>query len=66
MNKTIFEEGIEQGQFKMLRVVMEERFGTLSSNILLRLHELSEAELIQLGKAVVSVDSLADLGLDKD
>jgi hypothetical protein len=69
MNQTTFEEGIEKGmekgQSKMLRIVMEERFGTLPAAILERLEKMSEPELTQLGKEVVRVESLGDLGLDK-
>jgi hypothetical protein len=73
MNKTVFEEGIEKGiekgvgkgVSKMLRVVMEERFGALPPKILQRLEAMSEAELIELGKAVVRVESFDELGLDK-
>ena len=65
MNKTTFEKGFEKGQVEILQAVMEERFGTLPPAILNRLQRMSASELLALGKAVVRVESLSELGLDK-
>lgn len=65
MNQTTFEKGIEKGRCQMLRIVMEERFGSLPPAILDRIQNMTEQELIELGKAVVRADSLDDLRLNK-
>ena len=64
MNQTTFEKGIGRGRYDMLRLMMEERFGPLSAKVLSRMQQLSDAELIDLGKAVVRAKSLKALKLD--
>ena len=68
MNQTTFEKGIEKGiergRYDMLRVMMEERFGPLSVKVLDRIQQLSDSELFDLGKAVVRVSSLKELGFE--
>jgi hypothetical protein len=77
MNVTAFEKGekvglekgekvgLEKGRREMLREQIEDRFGPLSAAALKRLEHLSVTELSQLGKALLRVKTLAELGLEK-
>jgi hypothetical protein len=62
MNQTSY----EKGRRDLLREQIKERFGTLPPAADQRLEQLSLQELIQLGKAVLRVQSLCDLGLDQE
>ena len=56
-------EGLEHGRREMLRLFMEERFGTLPLAVTERLRTLPMEELLPLGKAVARATSLDELKL---
>jgi len=59
------EKGIEKGRRDLLREMIEDRFGTLSSNAVQRLQQLPLAELNHLRKALTTAQSVRDLGLEE-
>ncbi|MSU79801.1 MAG: DUF4351 domain-containing protein [Gemmataceae bacterium] len=71
MNQTTYDrgiikgrqEGLENGQRSLLRILMEERFGPLPTSFVDRLQTMTMDELIQLGKAAVKVNSIEELRL---
>jgi Domain of unknown function (DUF4351) len=71
MNKTYYEQGIEKGiekgeilgQQKLIRDLLEDRFGPLSQQVVERLMDLSAERLNSLGRAVLRAPSLKELGL---
>ena len=69
MNKTWFEEGIEQGIEKgrreTVRELMEDRFGPLPPATTQRLEKMSVEELISVRKAILRAQSLSELGFDR-
>jgi hypothetical protein len=69
MAETTFERGFErgelEGQRKLLRRQLENRFGPLSEAAVARLMELSPKRLLKLGDAVLTAKSLKELGLMK-
>jgi hypothetical protein len=56
-------EGKLEGQREMLREQLETRFGTLSSTVVAQIEALPADRLRELGRALVSADSLEQLGL---
>ncbi len=64
MNTTWFEKGIEKGQREMLRELLEDAFGPLSSRAQERLQRLSSEELRKLSKSIRKAASLRELGLE--
>lgn len=67
MNKTWFEQGLEQGmergQRAILYELLEARFGSLSPAVQERLRQLPAERLAGLARAILRAQSLQDLGL---
>ena len=61
--KTSFELGYEQGQRKLLSVLLAARFGTLSEEVNKRLKACSSPQLLELATKMLTARSLRDLGL---
>jgi len=66
--KTSFELGHEQGKsegaLQVLRELLACRFGPLSEETSRRLKACSEAQLLELGKKILTATSLSELGLE--
>jgi hypothetical protein len=65
MALTTYEKGLVEGQRALLKEMIEERFGPLSPAVRKRLAALSAERLVQVAKALMTADSLKDLGLAK-
>ncbi len=65
MNKTVYDEGLEQGRLRLIEASLREKFGSLSEHARARLQQMSETDLVQLNLKIGTADSLADLGLDE-
>ena len=63
LGKTTLEVGREQGQQSLARRMVEARFGTLDAEALRRLEAMDEDDLVELGLALQTAKTLADLGL---
>ena len=70
MNKTYYEQGVENGEIrgkrKLIRELLEDRFGPLDPNVVNRLMNLPADGLTPLGCAVLRATSLKELGLTDD
>jgi hypothetical protein len=64
MNTTWYEKGIEKGQRESLRLLLDKKFGPLSPSVLVQLDGLPAERLSALLLAVLTANSLAELGLD--
>jgi hypothetical protein len=64
MNKTSYEKGIEHERREFLRELLEERFGSLGPEVLVRLEQMSPEQLQLLRRAAVTAQSLRELGLE--
>lgn len=64
MNTTWYEKGVEKGRRDILRKQLTRKFGPLSANLLARLDQMTSSELEALSEALLTADSLADLGLE--
>jgi hypothetical protein len=64
MNVTSYDKGLDQGQRKLLRELIDHYFGPLSPAVLKRLQQLSSDQIVSLGKKVRQAQSLKDLGLE--
>src|SRR5262245_48405603 len=63
MALTIFEQGELEGQRKLLRRILEKRFGPLSQEAIARLQKMPAKRLLELGDKVTTARSLKGLGL---
>jgi Domain of unknown function (DUF4351) len=67
MNVTTFEKGVNQGiiqgKREMLRQQLEDRFGTLPTQVIEKLQNASADEINTLSRAVLRATSLQELGL---
>ena len=59
------QQGKLEGQREMLRQQLEARFGPLAPSVLARLDSWPGERLTELGRALVSADSLEKLGLGR-
>lgn len=72
MNKTVFEkgmekgmeEGMEQGKRKLLKLVLEERFGPLSHPVSQRVDQWPSDQVESLFKSAIKAQNLQELGLE--
>lgn len=64
MAMTTYEKGRVEGQRALIQEQLEVRFGPLSPTVVMRLSEMAGEELRQLGKAVITINSLKELGLE--
>ncbi len=65
MNTPWFERGVDQGRREVLRELLEDRFGPLSPSVRERLQQWPADRLPELRRAVVTAQSLRDLGLEE-
>ncbi|MCI0455548.1 MAG: DUF4351 domain-containing protein [Gemmataceae bacterium] len=65
MAMTTFEKGQVEGRRTLLREQLELRFGPLSPVAVERLAALSAEQLLQLGKTLLTAQSLKELGLEE-
>lgn len=63
MNTTWYEKGIEKGRRESLRELLEARFGPLAPPVLAQFEQLPQEHLRRLGKALLTANSLDELGL---
>jgi flagellar biosynthesis/type III secretory pathway protein FliH len=56
-------KGLEQGQRKMLEILLEQQFGALSPRVQEKLQSLSAERLEELARALLRAKSLEELGL---
>ena len=63
MNLTYYEKGSLDGKRELLRDLLEERYGSLSAEVIDRLTHLPPERLKSLGRAVLRAASLKELGL---
>jgi hypothetical protein len=66
MATTWFEEGVEKGQRRLLRRLLEKRFGPLSAPVLARLESWPTERLEEVGVQLLEARSLEELGLGED
>jgi hypothetical protein len=70
MNKTVYEEGIEQGEARgqrnLLRDQLQDRFGPLPPAVLTRLNDLPAERVSEVARSFWKAASLKDLGLSDD
>jgi hypothetical protein len=66
VNKTVYEQGREEGVRDLLREQLADRFGPLPPEVAGRLEAMSYAQLKSLVKQVLRATSLKDLGLADD
>ncbi len=66
MNKTVYEQGLERGQVKNIRVLLETKFGPIPAKALNRLESLPADQLDPLTRKVLAAKSLVELGLVDD
>jgi hypothetical protein len=59
------EKGIRQERLRLLRLLLENRFGPLSEGSIRRLEALSGEQLDELGLALMQAASLQELGLEE-
>jgi hypothetical protein len=59
-----YEEGERKGQQKLLRELLAQRFGALSEQAIKHLEDLTEEQLVELGKKLLTASSLRELGLE--
>ncbi len=64
VGKTSFEKGLEHGQQRTLLRQLAKRFGPLSEAVRQRVEQLSQAQLDALADALLTANSLAELGLE--
>jgi hypothetical protein len=60
------EQGLEQGQRRMIAALLEDRFGPLSEEVHRRLEQWPAGRLTDLGRQVLRAGSLGELGLEDD
>ncbi len=64
MTLTTFEKGLQEGQRTTLQELLEARFGPLSATAQERLESLSLEQLKALTRALLTAQSLQELGLE--
>ena len=64
MNKTVREEGREEGERGLVRRILQRRFGVLNEPALRRLEQHPVDQLDELAIAAMNAQSLKDLGLE--
>lgn len=64
MEVTTFEKGSEHGHRMMLQLQLEARFGPLSPEVRERLERLDSERLMALAIALLTAQSLQELGLE--
>ncbi len=62
--QTTYEKGIEKGETLILIRQIQKRFGPLSESARRRIESMSSAEHEQLAEAVLTANSLTELGLE--
>jgi hypothetical protein len=63
MAQTTYERGQIEGQCRLLERLLRKRFGQLPEDARARLREFPEEELLKLGEALLTANSLQELGL---
>jgi hypothetical protein len=66
MMATTFEKGVLQGLRQAVQVLLEQRFGPLSTEAIQRLNAWPAERLDEVLRSVVKEPSLKDLGLQDD
>ena len=64
MNKTVRDEGRDEGERRMVRVILQGRFGSLNQPVLQRLEQYPADKLEELAVAVLNAQSLKEIGLE--
>jgi hypothetical protein len=65
MLATTFEDGEKDGKRRMIRVLLQDKFGTLNEATLNQLNSLSGERLEALAIALLKAKSLQELGLQE-
>jgi hypothetical protein len=63
MNQTVYEQGIEKGQMRLVERLLEKRFGAVTPQAREYVEKLSSDELVQLAMRIPAASSTAELGL---
>ena len=58
------QKGERKGEQKVIKELLSTRFGTLSEEIIKRVDSISDSELLELAKKILTAASLRDLGLE--